>query len=44
MSNAFTRYINYYSIAGIKGGVFILVALQAKYSKIQPIKENKRLG
>ena len=38
MSNAFTWYSNYFSIAIIKEGVDILVALQAKYLKIQLIK------
>ena len=33
MSNAFTWYANYYSIADIKRGVGILVALEAKYFK-----------
>ena len=33
MSNAFKSHANYYSIAIIKGGLSILVTLQAKYFK-----------
>ena len=44
MSNAFIRYFNNYSIANIKE-VGILVALQAKYIKIQYInKKNKQIS